>query len=287
MIFLTFQTPEGLRLGAKTEQGIVDLKAAAPGGPGGFFRQPMTAEAKERIAQAIEAAARAGRFLDEAALTLGPCVPDPGKIICVGRNYKGHAEETGAPLPTSPILFSKFNNAIAAPGEPVPLPAGAEQFDYEVELAVVIGRRAKHVPETAALDYVFGYCNANDISARDLQFLTPQWLLGKTPDKFFPIGPYLFTADEIGDPQNLPVRCWLNGELRQNSNTAQMIFSVAHLVGYASQYMTLEPGDIISTGTPDGVILGRADKIWMKPGDEVTVEVGPLGKLTNKMVAES
>lgn len=301
MIYLTFQTSEGLRLGIKTEWGVIDMNAAfaaldalgAPNTPDAFLKKapddyPTLAEQQTLLDRALEAAEaeNPGWLLDEATLTLGPCMPNPGKIICVGRNYKGHAEETGAPLPTTPILFSKFNNTIAASGEPVPLPSNAEQYDYEVELAVVIGKRARYVPETDALDYVLGYCNANDISARDLQFRTPQWLLGKSLDKFFPLGPYLFTADEIDDPQNLTVRSWLNGELRQDANTADMIFPVAHIISYASQYMTLEPGDVISTGTPDGVILGTEEKIWMKPGDEITVEVGPLGRLTNQLTAE-
>ncbi|MDZ4763013.1 MAG: fumarylacetoacetate hydrolase family protein, partial [Chloroflexota bacterium] len=207
--------------------------------------------------------------------------------ICVGLNYRRHAIETGAAIPTTPILFSKFNNALAAPGEVVPIPRTAEQTDYEAELVVVIGRRAKYVSEADALDHVLGYCNGNDVSARDLQLRTSQWLLGKTPDKFMPIGPYLMTADEAGDPANLRVRGWLNGEPRQDSNTADMIFSVAQVISYASQYMTLEPGDIITTGTPEGVILGMKDKVWLKPGDEYIVEIGNLGRLVNRMAADS
>jgi 2-keto-4-pentenoate hydratase/2-oxohepta-3-ene-1,7-dioic acid hydratase in catechol pathway len=190
-------------------------------------------------------------------------------------------------IPPVPVMFSKFQNAIAAPGELLPLPAHAEKFDYEAELAVVIGRRARCVPEDRALEYVLGYCNANDVSERALQGKTSQWLLGKSLDKFLPVGPYLLTADEAGDPQNWPVRCWLNGELRQNSNTSDMIFPVAHVISFISQYMTLEPGDLISTGTPEGVILGMPQpRTWMRPGDTMTVEVGPLGKLTNRLVSE-
>jgi 2-keto-4-pentenoate hydratase/2-oxohepta-3-ene-1,7-dioic acid hydratase in catechol pathway len=163
----------------------------------------------------------------------------------------------------------------------------AKKYDYEAELAVVIGRRAKYVPEDQAVQYVLGYCNANDVSARDLQGATSQWLLGKSLDKFLPLGPYLVTADEAGDPQNWPVRCWFNGELRQHSNTADMVFGVAKLVSFISHHMTLEPGDIISTGTPEGVILGMPQpRTWMKPGDTMTVEVGPLGQLTNALVAD-
>ena len=189
-------------------------------------------------------------------------------------------------IPETPVLFSKFNNSIAAPGEGVPLPSNAEEYDYEAELVAIIGKTARYVSVDDALDYVMGYCNGHDVSARDLQMTTSQWLLGKTLDKFMPIGPYTVTADQVGDPQTLSIRAWMNGDLRQDSNTGDMIFSVAECVSYISQYYTLEPGDIITTGTPEGVILGLEDKVWMKPGDEVTIEIEGLGRLTNPMVAE-
>jgi len=184
------------------------------------------------------------------------------------------------------VFFSKFNNALAAHGESIPIPRGVVEIDYEVELAAVIGKQAKYVPEETALDYVLGYCTANDVSARELQMRTTQWLLGKTSDKFCPLGPYLVTADEVGDPQKLATQSWLNGELRQNSNTADMVFSVAQIISYASQYMTLNPGDVILTGTPEGVILGMKEKVWMKAGDKITVAVEKLGELTNRLIAE-
>lgn len=282
MILLTYKTPAGLALGAKTEKGILALE----GTPDTFFREG--AAALPEVQAQLEAARNDphATFLDEADLELGPCVPNPGKIICVGLNYLRHAAESGMSVPKTPVLFSKFSNTVAAPGEGVPLPSIAEQYDYEAELVVVLGKRARYVSEAQALDFVLGYCNGNDVSARELQMRTGQWLLGKTLDKFMPLGPYLVTADEAGDPRAMAVRCWLNGELRQNSNTSDLIFSVAHLVHYVSQYLTFEPGDVISTGTPEGVILGRADKVWLKPGDEVTVEIGRLGRLTNPMVAE-
>jgi 2-keto-4-pentenoate hydratase/2-oxohepta-3-ene-1,7-dioic acid hydratase in catechol pathway len=299
MILLTFKSPDGYRLGAKTERGIVDLAQAqqAVDGkttitPDAFFAENPISH--ERLAALIERALNAtgsgavpAWLLDEDDVEPGPCVPNPGKIICIGLNYRRHAAESGMQPPKTPVLFSKFNNTIAAPGEAVPLPSGVVEYDYEAELVAVIGRQGKNIPEAQALDYVFGYCNGNDISARDLQMLTGQWLLGKTLDKFLPIGPYLVTADEIADPQNLGIRCWLNGELRQNSNTGDMIFSVQEIISYVSRYMTLEPGDIISTGTPEGVILGMEEKNWMKPGDEVTVELDGLGVLTNIMAAGS
>jgi 2-keto-4-pentenoate hydratase/2-oxohepta-3-ene-1,7-dioic acid hydratase in catechol pathway len=300
MILLTYraQTPGGLRLAVKTEYGVIDVEAArhalglesgtVPDTPEVLFRQGLDTlpALVDFVTRLLPPAGEPAWLLDEASLTLGPCVPHPGKIICVGLNYRRHIAEAGADVPDVPVLFSKFANALAASGEPVPLPAHVVQYDYEAELAAVIGRCARYIPESEALDYVFGYCNANDISARELQGRTSQWLLGKTLDRFFPIGPYLVTADEVADPQQLPIRCWLNGELRQDSSTADMLFSVARIISYASHYMTLNPGDVISTGTPEGVVLGMANKVWMKPGDEVSVEVGNLGRLTNRMVNE-
>lgn len=277
MKLLTFHGADGLRVGVVTARGVVDGGAADA-----FYRVGIDALGS------VEAhVARAEQFHDEAALQLAPVVPNPGKIICVGLNYRRHAIETGAAIPTSPILFSKFNNALAAHGEIVPIPYTTTQTDYEAELVVVIGRRAKYISEEAALDHVLGYANGNDLSARDLQLRTSQWLLGKTPDKFMPVGPYLVTADEAGDPANMRVRGWLNGELRQDSNTSDMIYSVAQVISYASQHMTLEPGDLITTGTPEGVILGMKDKVWMQPGDEYAVEIGNLGRLVNRMGADA
>ena len=292
MILLTYRSPEGLDLGIKTDHGILDVRAAAaalgaddaPTSPDALFGRGQDALAPlARLAERAGAQPSAGWFRDEDGLQLGPCVPNPGKIVCVGLNYARHAAESGMEPPTAPVLFSKFGNAVAAPGEVVPLPANAREYDYEAELVAVIGRRARHVSEAEALDYVLGYCNANDVSARDLQMLSGQWLLGKTLDKFQPLGPYLVTADQVTDPQGLRIRCWVDGDLRQDSNTADMIFSVAECVSYISRYFTLEPGDIISTGTPEGVVLGRAQKDWLVPGDIMTVEVEGLGRLTNAM----
>ena len=273
-----------LRLGIKTDADIIDVSESGNGNaPTSVGALLSGGEPALKALQSLVDNPPQQALLAEDSVEFGPCVPDPGKIICVGLNYARHAAESGASLPETPILFSKFNNTIAGPGDTVPLPDAAEEYDYEVELVAVMGRSAKNVPVEAALDYVFGYCTGNDISARDLQMRTSQWLLGKTLDKFMPVGPYLVTADEVGDPQQLNLRCWLNGELRQDSNTSDMIFSVAEVVSYASRYMTLSPGDIITTGTPEGVILGMEEKVWMKAGDEVTVEIEKLGKLTNVM----
>ena len=214
----------------------------------------------------------------------GPAAPSPGKIICVGLNYRSHAAESGMDIPAEPILFSKFSNSIAASGQEIDV-TGLVQLDYEAELGVVISKQAKNIPTEQALDYVLGYCNANDLSERALQFKSGQWLLGKTLDGFLPNGPFLRTPEPGFDPQNLDVRGWLNGELRQDSNTSDMIFSIPELISYISTYMTLEPGDLIITGTPQGVILGLEDKQWMKPGDEYTVEISGLGRLSNRLVS--
>jgi 2-keto-4-pentenoate hydratase/2-oxohepta-3-ene-1,7-dioic acid hydratase in catechol pathway len=281
-------TGKAFRLGVKTPEGILDV-----GGSGNVYPATIDAllHADESTLQIFRSISKVmGKLqttftiIAEKDIEYGPCVLQPEKIICVGLNYRQHAAESGMQVPQTPVLFSKFNNAIAACGEEIPLPDNAVQYDYEAEIVAVIGKKARFVGENEALDYVFGYCNGNDLSARDLQTRTTQWLLGKTPDKFMPTGPYLVTADEIGDPQGKTIRCWLNGELRQNSNTSDMVFSVAQLVSYLSQYMTLQPGDLISTGTPQGVILGMKEKNWLKPGDEVVVEVEGLGKLFNKMM---
>jgi 2-keto-4-pentenoate hydratase/2-oxohepta-3-ene-1,7-dioic acid hydratase in catechol pathway len=220
----------------------------------------------------------------EEDLVIGPCVGTPSKIICIGLNYRQHALESGMAIPTIPVVFTKYNNTLVDFGGDVPLGKVGSQFDYEVELGVVIGRKCKNVAASEALDYVLGYCVANDLSCRDLQFRTSQWLMGKSLDHFLPLGKYLVTADEVGDPQGLQLRCWLNDELRQDSNTSDMIFSVAEIIGDLSKHMTLEPGDLILTGTPQGVIMGLPEKNWLRPGDVVEVEIERLGMTRNKMV---
>lgn len=287
MKLLTFHRDNILQLGIHTEAGVIDVAQAYDE----QARTPLTMDAAIRggaeamkALQALMEEPPANWLLKEEDLQPGPCVGTPEKLICIGLNYKRHASETGLAIPETPVLFSKFNNTLAATGEPIPLAENAVQYDYEVELGVVIGKEARYVSVDQALDHVFGYFTVNDMSVRDLQFRTSQWLLGKTPDKFFPTAPYLVTADEVGDPQNLGLSCWVNGELRQNSNTSDMIFSVAECISYISQYMTLKPGDVISTGTPEGVVLGMTEKNWLKPGDEVIVEVEGLGKCTNRMV---
>ena len=291
MKLLTFREGNDLRLGVATDAGVIDVAAAAALGVSGVPASVEAAAAGGAAGAALadvvaKAAGRSGAWLrDAASLTLGPAVPNPGKIVCVGLNYRKHAEESGMAIPAYPVLFSKFGNAIAAANEDVPLTDVGSEYDYEVELGVVVGRTARNVAEADALSHVFGYTTANDISCRDLQMRSGQWLIGKTQDKFLPIGPYVVTADEAGDPQAHQLRTWHNGVLRQDSNSADQIFSVAQVIAYASRIFPLEPGDVIVTGTPAGVIMGLPEKRWLKPGDEVTVEVEGLGKLTNRFVA--
>jgi 2,4-didehydro-3-deoxy-L-rhamnonate hydrolase len=215
-------------------------------------------------------------------------VPRPHKVIGIGLNYEDHAAETGAEIPEKPIVFAKYANAVIGPGEPIRIPSITEQADYEAELAVVIGRAARNVSEPEALDYVFGYTNANDVSSRDLQFSEGgQWTRSKSIDTFCPLGPYIATTDEIEDPQDLSIRCILNGEVMQEGTTQKMIFPVAELVSFLSQGMTLVPGDIIVTGTPPGVGSARDPQVWLKDGDEVSIEIQGLGTLTNPVEADA
>ena len=211
----------------------------------------------------------------------------PGKIICVGLNYRDHAEETGAEAPTAPLLFAKWGNALIGDGDAIVLPPESEQVDYEAELGVVIGRTTRRVAERDALDAVRGYICVNDVSARDLQFGDGQWTRGKSPDTFCPVGPRLVPREEIADPQALAIRCRVNGRTLQDSSTANMIFSVAEIIAHISRTITLEPGDLIATGTPAGVGIARDPQVLLQDGDEVTVEIEGLGALTNPVHKES
>ena len=213
-------------------------------------------------------------------------VPRPGKIICIGLNYMDHVLESGAEVPRAPLIFSKFDTCVAASEDPILLPVGSEQVDFEAELAVVIGRRAKNVRLEDAMDHVFGYTNFNDVSARDMQFADGQWQRGKSCDTFAPFGEYVATKDEIPDPHNLRIQFRLNGETMQDSNTNQLIFKVPELIEYLSRSITLEPGDIIATGTPPGVGFARKPPIFLKDGDVCEVEIEGLGVLINPVVKD-
>lgn len=220
-------------------------------------------------------------FLDEADVEFAPVLDQPEKIIGVGLNYRLHAEEMGAEIPTRPVLFSKFSNALTGHRSEVPIPVDSENLDYEAELAIVIGRDTYCVSEADALSHVFGYTTANDVSARDLQYATSQWMLGKIGDKCAPIGPLIATADEIPNPNALAITCERNQTVVQSSNTSDMVFNCKQLVSYISRFMTLRAGDIILTGTPSGVINGQPEgqRVWLQPGDKVVTRIGGIGSL--------
>jgi acylpyruvate hydrolase len=211
----------------------------------------------------------------------------PGKIICIGQNYLEHAHESGAGKASFPIIFAKYTNSIIGPGQAIVIPAVVKKPDYEGELGVVIGRKGRNIPEETALDYVGGYTILNDVSARDWQNRTSQWVIGKTCDTFCPIGPVLVTADEIPDPQALHLRTIISGEIMQQGFTGDMIFPVVNLIADMSQVMTLEPGDIIATGTPPGVGFARKPPRWLRPGDLVRIEIEGIGALENPVEFEN
>jgi 2-keto-4-pentenoate hydratase/2-oxohepta-3-ene-1,7-dioic acid hydratase in catechol pathway len=210
----------------------------------------------------------------------------PSKVLCLGLNYRDHAVEAHMAVPDYPILFHKVAGSLTGHNQPIVVPKISDRIDYEGELAVIIGRRGKYIPEEEALEYVAGYTNANDVSARDLQFRTSQWTSGKMLDSFGPLGPALVTRDEVPDPQALRIMTILNGETMQDATTADMLFPVPFIVSYISQIVTLEPGDVIMTGTPPGIGNTRTPPVFMKPGDSVSVEIERLGRLTNPVVAE-
>ena len=298
---VTFLKNAEWKLGVSTARGILDIeKAVQSSSQSANSHYPVTIaqlisggeEAKSEIMEIVELSLNSDQkdlFLDEKDLKLGASVLGPEKIICVGLNYKRHAEESNMPLPEKPILFNKFNNALCGHEEKIPLPNIAKEFDYEGELAIVIGKETKDVSKDDALNFVYGYTVANDFSARDLQFQSGQWMLGKTSDNFCPLGPYLISADEIKDPNNLNIKTYVNGEERQNSSTSDMIFHCDEIISFVSKHMTLNPGDIILTGTPEGVIMGYEEdkRQWLTAGDEIVIEIENLGELRNELVAES
>lgn len=215
-------------------------------------------------------------------------LPKPGKIVCIGLNYMDHCREQNIKVPERPVVFAKFPNTVTGPFDAIEWDSAlTNQVDYEVELGVVIGKTARRVTQEKALDYVFGYTTANDVSARDLQFSDSQWVRGKSLDGFCPFGPVIVTADEIPDPQQLALRTTVNGQVLQDSNTAEMIFGVRELISFLSQAFTLEPGDLILTGTPDGVGVFRKPQVFLRDGDQVAVEVEHIGKLENRVVVSS
>jgi 2-keto-4-pentenoate hydratase/2-oxohepta-3-ene-1,7-dioic acid hydratase in catechol pathway len=281
---VSYRAADGEALGVVYDGRVFPAADLARGGPRTvadlLADGTDTAELHALAVGAHTGAKRPAGALDELDL-LAP-VPRPGKVIAIGRNYHEHATEEGAAPPTEPLIFAKFSTSVIGHRDPVRWdPAFTRQVDYEAELAIVIGRRARRVRESEALNYVLGYTCGNDVSARDLQFSDQQWVRGKSLDSFCPLGPVLVTADEIPDPQVLRIRCTVNGELLQDANTSDMIFPVARLVAHASAAFTLEPGDVIMTGTPPGVGAFRKPPRFLRAGDEMTVEVERIGRLVN------
>jgi 2-keto-4-pentenoate hydratase/2-oxohepta-3-ene-1,7-dioic acid hydratase in catechol pathway len=290
MRLVTYEKAGAWWSGVVIEDQLVDTARALgngePADPAGVNRRLLgEAGALERLQQAAQELAGRGDAQPLADARLGPPVPDPEKFICLGLNYRDHAAEAKMDAPPAPILFSKFRNSLVGPHDPIVLPAAAkERVDYEAELGVVIGPRTKDVSEDEALSRVAGYTVVNDVSARDLQMQTTQWLAGKALDTFAPCGPALVTADEIPDPQRLQLRTRVNDEVLQDASTAEMIFSVAETIAFLSRLMTLEPGDLIATGTPAGVGFARKPPVYLKDGDIVEIEIDGLGALRNPVV---
>ena len=287
MRWVTVATEEGPRACGVVNGEYVDVNAADP---------EMPATVRELLELGPEWQRRAWAALpegvvrhDPANVTLLAPVPDARKIVCIGLNYRDHAAESGVPVPTEPMLFSKYPTALIGHGAPIVLPRVSQEVDYEAELVVVIGRKGRHIPRQRALEYVGGYAVGHDVSARDWQLNKPgkQWMAGKTFDTFAPVGPELVTPDEVPDPHNLGIRLRLNGQTMQDSNTSQLVFGVDELIAYLSQVFTLEPGDLIFTGTPPGVGMARKPPVWLKPGDTVEVEIDQLGTLKNTVIAEN
>lgn len=284
--FVNFQLNNQIRLGVKVKNGIMDIAQVSDAYSLGVPKAiEQIIAAGKSVTEKLQKYVESTSFLiDEDNIVYAPCVTNPEKIICIGLNYLDHANESKMEIPLSPVVFSKFSNALAGNKQEILLPINAKQFDYEAELVIVIGKTAESVSRENAMSYIFGYTIGNDLSARDLQFRTGQWLLGKTCNGFAPIGPYLVTADEV-NPSDLEISCRVNGELRQQGNTKNMIFDCAYIVSYLSHHMTLKPGDIIFTGTPAGVILGYPEekRVWLKSGDEVSVSIEKIGTLINKL----
>jgi 2-keto-4-pentenoate hydratase/2-oxohepta-3-ene-1,7-dioic acid hydratase in catechol pathway len=227
-----------------------------------------------------------GPHYDLAAVKLLAPIPRPPKFICVGMNYRDHAREAGVEIPSTPTIFSKFSNVVIGPGAPIVLPKNSTRPDYEAEFAFIIGPGGRHIPAARALDHVFGYTIVNDVSARDHQTTTSQWLISKSFDTFAPMGPWIVTRDEIADPHTLDLQLEIGGQVLQHSNTRELVFGVPALIEYISSIVTLEPGDIVATGTPAGVGFARKPPRYLRPGDEVVIRIQGIGELRNPVIGE-
>jgi 2-keto-4-pentenoate hydratase/2-oxohepta-3-ene-1,7-dioic acid hydratase in catechol pathway len=286
MRLCTFEHRGAVKIGAETPRGIVDLRAADDSLPDSMLELLRGgADALARARRACEGA-DASQLVPRADVTLLPPVLNPAKLICIGLNYRDHAAEVKLPLPESIAVFAKWNNTLIGDGARFVIPRASNKIDYEAELAFVVGTRCRDVAEADAAAMIAGYTCFNDVSVRDYQSKTSQWTLGKTWDTHGPCGPVLVTRDEIADPQNLRIRCTIDGETMQDSNTSQMVFGVYRLLAELSAIMTLEPGDLVATGTPAGVGLARNPRRWIKPGERVRVEIDGIGAIENEAVAE-
>ncbi len=282
MRLVTFDAGDGARAGVIEDERVVDAWALLGEPHRGSLRELIAAGRVDELRGRIGDTGAPSHPLSAVKLLVP--IPDPDKIICIGLNYRKHAEEIGVgELPEMPTIFAKYPNALVADGATVRVPTG--KTDYEAEVAFVVGRRAKDVAEGDALDYVAGYTLLNDLSARDLQGATPQWMPGKIFDGAAPCGPCLVTPEEAGAPDQIGIRLTLDGEEMQSSSTADLIFSVPQLVSQLSGLMTLEPGDLVSTGTPEGVGMSRNPRVWLADGDEITIESPTLGRLTTHITA--
>lgn len=288
MKLATIQTPHGPRAALAVADGYIDLHATDRGLPT-CMKALLAASPAIRKAAADTATCKNAVKYAANAVKLLPPVPNPAKILCIGLNYRDHAIEGNKPIPDEPVIFGKFPNTLIAHGDPIKLPKVAKKVDYEAELVIVIGKTGKNIPNNdSAFDYVGGYTVGHDVSARDWQFIgaEKQWIIGKTFDTFAPTGPVLVTTDELTNPHKLQVQLRLNGTTLQNSNTKEFIFGVPHVLWYLSQCVTLEPGDLIFTGTPPGVGIARTPPILLKAGDVAEVEIEGIGTLRNPVVAE-
>jgi len=281
MKLVTYKTDNTTRLGLLRDDHVIDLAAASDGRlPPDMLTFLRQGEPALQLARQVAGNGTASTPVSDVTL-LAP-IPNPSKVVAIGLNYMDHCREQNVKPPERPIIFCKFSTAVVGPGATIRWdPALTQQVDYEVELGVVMGRLARRVAATEALDYVAGYTICNDVTARDLQHGDRQWVRGKSLDTFCPLGPWLVTREEVPDPQDLSLRCTLNSQVMQDSTTAEMIFGVAYLIEFISRALTLLPGDVIATGTPHGVGVFRSPQVFMKDGDVVTVEVEGLGQLTN------
>lgn len=291
MILLTVTTPTGPRLAIKNSSGIAVLdnaQAGKTGLPPSLNQALMITGGIDQLRDFVRentSGKSSLKFVSEDDVKIGPLFT-PRNILCIGLNYRDHVAETGAALPEKPVVFAKLTSCVIGARDSIVLPPDTTEVDYEAELAVVIGRTCRGVSAEKALDYVAGYTCMNDVSARDFQRGDGQWVRAKSQDTFGPMGPYLVTTEDIPDPQALTIRCYVNGKILQDSNTSNMIFGVRELIAFISRGITLQPGDVITTGTPPGVGFARKPPIFLKAGDEVIVEVQGLGRLVNPVVAQ-